>query len=282
MTYYSFRELVGSKIYDSEGLYYGNVCGYELKERVELKACIELSIGDRIPNVEALKNKLRSMGFDIPEDISLEDLVLAARSERVEIPYVEVERRVELSKGYVDLNDVSVIDVIYRRGSELDWRVAVVILKEPREAIYRGYPLPYSSPYVEAIHKAVNKLVVSLSEGIIGYVEDIVFAPSSVGLRVDSNNYRRGAIMWNSFITLLKARGYEEHSKLLLERVGARDRIDIGYYGYVFDLMRKSKAPAEAYSLLNSSVEFEEEVVERYRDISWNSVLKLGDVVIAK
>lgn len=108
--YYSYREIIDAKVYDSEGLYYGYVCGFNLVNKPELKICIEYNIGDRIPDINSLKKELRDKGFEIPEDITLEDLVLTARNEKIEIPYIEVEKRVDFVKGFIGLNEVSIIE----------------------------------------------------------------------------------------------------------------------------------------------------------------------------
>ncbi|MEM0380709.1 MAG: hypothetical protein QW607_07050 [Desulfurococcaceae archaeon] len=280
--YYSYREIIDAKVYDSEGLYYGYVCGFNLVNKPELKICIEYNIGDRIPDINSLKKKLRDKGFEIPEDITLEDLVLTARNEKIEIPYIEVEKRVDFVKGFIGLNEVSIIDTVYRKTSDNDWRLSIILLNKPREAVYRGYPLPYSNPYLEQIEKTIGKLVVNLNEGIIGYVEDIVFAPNDIGLRLNTCHYRRGSINWSNFLTLIKTRGYQEHYNMLVKEIGDRDKLDISYYGYIIHTLRKIKAPAESFNLLNNTLEFEEVIIEKYRDISWNNVLKTGDIIITK
>lgn len=280
--YYSYREIINAKVYDSEGLYYGYVCGLNLVSRPELKICIEYNIGDKIPDIDTLKKNLREKNLEIPEDISLEDLLLAARNEGLEIPYIEVEKRVDFTKSFIELSEVSVIDNIYRKSSDYEWRVSIIVLNKPCEAVYRGYPLPYSNPYIEQIEKTKGKLVVSSSEGIIGYVEDIVIAPNDIGLRIDTCNYRRGHINWSSFLTIFKTRGFEDHYSMLIDSIGNRDKLDISYYGYIVHILRRIKAPVEAFTLLNNTIEFEEEVIEKYRDISWRDVLKTGDIVITK
>ncbi len=282
MSFFSYKEIVNAGIYDSEALYYGSVCGYELKEKPEIKACLTFNIGERIPNVDELKKMLREKGLEVPEDITLEELVITARSEGLEIPYVEVESKISMVKGYVKLEDIVLIDTVYRPGPGYNWRVAVIVLNKPREALYRGLPTPYNKPYIEYAEKTLGKVVVSLSEGILGVVEDIVFAPNNIGLRIEATNYRRGTIFWNNFLALLKTRGYSEHAELLEKNIGSHEKLDIRYYGYIMDLFDKYKAPAEAYTLLNNNIEFEEEIIEKYRDLSWKKILRVGDIIIAE
>lgn len=280
MSFFSYKEIIRAKIYDNEALYYGNVCSYELKDKVKIKACLTFNIGDRVPDINNLKKLLEKKGLEVPEDISLEELIITARNENIEIPYIEVESRVDMVKGFIDLKDIALIDTIYRPGSSYDWRIAIIVLNKPREALYRGLPVPYNKPYLEYAEKTIGKIAVSLSEGILGVVEDIVFAPDELGIRVEVSSYRRGLIYWNNFLALLKTRGYEEHAKLLEKDIGSHEKLDIKYYGYITDLLDKYKAPVEAYTLLNNNIEFEEELLEKYRDISWKKILRIGDIVL--
>ncbi|OYT40968.1 MAG: hypothetical protein B6U89_00615 [Desulfurococcales archaeon ex4484_58] len=282
MSYFSAKELINSDIYDSEGLYYGTLCGLEIGEKPKLKACLIFDIGEYIPDVERLKEKLRERGLEIPEDITLEELVVTARTENIDIPVVEVEKRIEFTKGFLSLDEIRLVDIVYKPGRGNNWRVGVIMLEKPREAVYRGLPTPTSTPYLELLDKVIDKLVVSLSDGIIGYVQDIVFAPKDVGIRVEAVNYRSGNILWNNYLALLEARGYKELVELLRGSIKPAEKLDLNLYGYIHSLLYKYKAPIEAYELLNSNIEFEEMVIEKYRDISWKNVLKVGDIVIVK
>lgn len=280
--YYSFKEAVNAYIYDSEALYYGNLCGFEISGKPFIKACIVFKIGEYIPDIDELRRRLRDKGLEVPEDISLEELVITARSEGIDIPTKVVDRVVEMVKGYIGLEDVALIDIVYRKDLGRNWRIAVVVLNKPREAVYRGLPTPFNEPSYDLLNKVYRKLVVSYRDGVIGYVDDVVFSSHGVGLRVSCINYRSGSILWNNYLALLQTRGETSLANILRENIGSSERIDLGMYGYIYSLLEKHNAPDNAYEMLNNSIEFEEEFVEKYRDVGWSDVLKIGDVILVK
>ncbi len=280
--YYSYRELVEAKIYDNTGLYYGYLCGYSISEKPLLKACIGFNVGDYIPDADKIREMLRSKGLEVPKDLTLEELVLAARNEGIEIPYIEVKKHVDFVKGYIPLEDTVLIDVVYRRVRKGDSRVAVIILNNPREALFRGLPDSINYPRLEYIDKSIGKLVISLKNGVLGYVEEIVFSSEGIGLRINSENYRSGSILWNKFLSLARMRGFGDIVSNLESRIGSSERIDLRSYGYVYSLLKTFNAPETLYELLNESMEFEEIIVEKYIDLSWSDVLRIGDIIVAK
>jgi sporulation protein YlmC with PRC-barrel domain len=280
--YYSYKELVDAKIYDNTGLYYGYLCGYDIAEKPLLKACIGFNVGDYIPDTDKIREMLRSRGLEVPKDLTLEELVLAARNEGVEIPYIEVKKHVDFVKGYIPLENTSMIDVVYRRVHKGDSRIAVIILNNPREALFRGLPDSINYPRLEYIDKSIGKLVVSLKNGVLGYVEEIVFSSEGVGLRINSENYRSGSILWNKFLSLARMRGFKDLVSNLESRIGSSERIDLRNYGYIYSLLKTFNAPETLYELLNESIEFEEIIVEKYVDLPWSDVLRIGDIILAK
>lgn len=280
--YYSYREVIDAKIYDSTGLYFGDLCGFSINEKPLLKACLKFNVGDMVPDINRLKGLLEERGLEIPQDLTLEELVLTARNEGLEIPMKKVVSKVEFVKAFIDLDDVLLIDVVYRRVYRGNSRIAVILLKSPREAKYRGLPLPINNPYIELIDKTIGKLVVSTSNGIIGYVSEVVFSPGKVGLRIESENYRSGVILWNNFLSILETRGFSELGNLLRNNIGEHERLDLHLYGYIYHLLETYKAPSQVFELLNSNLEFEELLVEKYQDIEWDNILKIGDIIIAK
>lgn len=280
--FYSFREVIDAKIYDSTGLYYGDLCGFSVDEKPVLKACLKFNVGEHVPDIDKLRKKLEEIGLEIPEELTLEELVLTARNEGLEIPVKRVVSRVEFVKGFIDLSDILLIDVIYRRAHKGNSRTAVVLLNSPREAKYRGLPLPINDPYLELIDKTIGKLAVSISRGILGYVNEIVFSPGKIGLRVDMENYRNGVILWNNFLSILDTRGFSEICELLGNNIGESEKLDLKQYGYIYHLLETYRAPSQVFELLNANLEFEEIIIEKYQDIGWDEILKIGDIIITK
>lgn len=280
MSYYTFREVINAKIYDSEALFYGYLCGLEIREKPFLKVCLSFRTGEYVPDVEKLKIELKARGLDIPESATIEELIGIARSEGVKIPYLKIDSKLELVKSYVSLDDVAIIDYCFKPGLETDLRVAIVVLNKPREAKYRGLEPPLNQPSLELLSKARGRVAVSVSEGILGFVDEIVFKPGDYGLRLDSNIRRRGFIKWSGFLTILETQGYADLSKYLKGAVSPLDTLDLKYYGLITSILSKQNADDKVVKALNDTVVFEEEYVEEYIDISWSRILKIGDIVL--
>ncbi|MEM0381015.1 MAG: hypothetical protein QXT88_01200 [Desulfurococcaceae archaeon] len=280
MKYYTFMEVINAEIYDSEALFYGYLCGLEIRNKPFLKVCLSFKTGEYVPDVEKLKNELRTRGLDIPESATVEELIGIARSEGIKIPYLKIPSKLELVKSYVSLDDVALIDYCFKPGLESGLRIAIVVLNKPREAKYRGLEPPLNQPSLELVNKAKGKIAVSISEGILGFVDEIVFKPGDYGLRLDSNIRRRGFIKWSSFLTILETLGYVDLSKYLRGAVSPLDILDLKYYGLIMSVLNKQNIDEKLVKALNDNVVFEEEYVEEYIDISWNRILKIGDIVL--
>lgn len=282
MKYYVYNELLNAKIYDCEALHYGYICGYEVRNKPLLKACLFFNVGEYVPDVDTLRIEIKSRGIEVPEEAPLEDLVAIARSEGIKIPYVVVRSRLEMVKGFLDLNDVAVIDVCYKPELGYDNRVAVVILNKPREARYRGFDTPLNNPIPEQLPKIKGKLVVSLDKGILGFADEVVFTPGDYGLRVDSKFYRSGYIQYGNIITVLESRGLVEVANALKSKIMPRSTVDLRYYGLIHDTLTRFNLGEEYLNLLIENTRFEEEYTDEHVDISWNNILKIGDVVLTK
>lgn len=282
MKFYVYDELLNAKIYDSEALHYGYVCGYEIRNKPFLKACLFFNVGEYVPDVETLRMEIKSKGIEIPEDSSLEDLVAIARSEGIKVPYLVVKSRLEMVKGFIDLNDVAVMDVGYKPELGYECRVAVVVLNKPREAKYRGLDTPINNPTPERLLKIKGKLVVSLSKGILGFADEIVFTPGGYGIRIDSKLCRSGYINYGNIITVLESRGLIEVVNSLKSRIVPRSTVDLRFYGLIYDTLTRFNLGEEYLNLLIENTHFEEEYVDEYIDIGWNNILKIGDIVLVK
>lgn len=280
MSYYTFSEIINAKIYDSEALFYGYLCGLEIRDKPYLKVCLSFKTGEYVPDLNSLRIELKSRGLDIPESATIEELIGIARSEGVKIPYVKIDSKLELTKSFIALDEVATIDYCFRPGAESDLRIAIIILNKPREARYRGLEPPLNQPSLDVLSKARGRVVVSISEGILGFVEEIVLKPGDFGLRLDSNIRRRGYIKWKDFLSTLEAQGLSDLSKYLRGAVSPLDTLDLKYYGIVLDTLSRRSGDEKLVKILNNNVVFEEEYIEEYIDISWSRVLKIGDIVV--
>ncbi len=281
--FFSFEELRNATVIDSEGYVYGYVGNIELRDdRVELVVYVRYRVRDLAPDVPRLVSVLRSRGIDVDESTPLEVLVSLARREGVDVPIREVERDLELVKGFVGIDEVELIDVArIQRGSNIE-ELRVVLLSTPREARYRGIPIESTVARV-SIRSILGKLVVSKSRGILGYAEEVVCAPKTVGVRVYRSKGCVGYINWINFLTTLKRMGRRE---LFEELAKFRDpyrfsRIELTLLNDVKKLIEDLGGGREVMELLERSVVVEQERRE-YVDVPLSKVLKVGDVVVVE
>ncbi len=282
MSYYLVEEIHDAMIIDSEALLYGYVCGDELRdEKPVIKACIKLSVHDTVPDTELLRKMLTEAGYTVPEDATLEYLVLAARSEGLEIPYREVTEPHVLVKGFVSVDEIEVIDTVYDLGREE--QVAVVLLRSPREARYRGRPVARQEtpPPVSPKH-VKGKLVVDKRRGVLGYAEAISYGPGSYALRIGGELVHEGYINWDGYLAELRSRGWDKLAKLLSDMYSETRyaRLPISLYNYIRWILLENKA-GEAAALLARYVEAEKwSLLEETINVPWPNVVRIGDVII--
>lgn len=218
--FFSAEELGGARVFDSEGLFYGLFDGYVVRGGVLfLRVVVEVSARQPVVDVDRLVEALRDRGVRVRPGEPLEVLVARARELGVDVPYRSAESRVRLLKALVPVSEVAVVDS--RRlvhGSE-EVVEKVIVLRTPREARYRGRKPVLERPGVPPLEEIRGRLVVSLSEGVLGYVEDLVIGPGEPGLRVSRSEGVSGYINWLGFLNSLKKRGFSRYMRGLLSIV---------------------------------------------------------------
>ncbi len=281
--FYSLAELRGAIIVDSEGLIYGLLDDLRfLPDDVLLVAVVEASARDLVVDRDRLVEELRSRGVEVGGEDTLEYLVARAREEGLDIPVREAVRPMKLVKGFISIREVLWADkATLRKGEDLR-EVKVILLKTPREARFRGIRAQetLSIPKPEELK---GKLVLSLSEGILGYAGDIVIGPGEPGLRAYKGMGVEGYINWLAFLSRLKKSGHRElYERLADYRDPLRNtRLDISLLGEVKRLLRELEAPPAVLGLLEQHVD-RRPVLGSYRDIPWSKVRKIRDVIIVE
>jgi sporulation protein YlmC with PRC-barrel domain len=284
LNFYSLDELRDAEVYDSEGLFYGVLDGLVFRdETMFLRVALEFSSKQPIVDVERLTSMLRERGVQVSSGDPLEYLVARAREEGVDIPYRTADKRVRLTKALVPIDEVAVVDVKkLQRGLE-EKTVKIVVLRTPREARYRGRAASHEKPGVPSPEDIRGKLVVSLSEGVLGYAEDIVIGPGTPGLRVSRGQGVMGYINWIAFLNALKRQGYIDVYEKLAEY---RDpltapRLDISLLPSIERLLVEVKASKKIKSLLEEYI-VRQPLRESFKDLAWGRVLKINDIILVK
>ncbi len=272
MRFYSINELMNANVYDSEALFFGKVCGLAVKNgRVTLKICVEIETDNVYPDYEKLANIL---GIKEKEsEASLEELVALAREKGLDIPYRRAKQNISLLKSFIEPNEIKLISMSQTPSGKL----VAIVLATPREARYKGRGRG-SEPVLDP-DMIMDKLVISLEKGILGYAKEIVVGPGEPGLRCESLE-RRGEIKWLAFLRRLKEKGYSKLYEALTEW---RDplinrKLPLALLDDVKRIIMKHKH-GDALNILE---EYIEESPLTFHDVPWSSVLKIGDIILTK
>ena len=265
-------EYIGALVYDSVGLLYGRVCGVETSSTIALRICVTVETDSTVPDTEKLRSLLEARDVKVPQDAGLEALVSIARELGLDIPLRLVEEEVELVKSLVEPRGIAVVD-------RMEAGQLVVVLNEPREALFRGLPGGPAKPRLVP-GLVEGKHVVSMSRGYLGTVKTIVIGAGGVGLRVVKK--LSPYIAWFAFLTELERRGYTSLARRLAEEVAdplARKRLPVSETPRVRSVLDALSAPREAYQLLERSLRYEH---EETHDVEWERVKSVGDAVITE
>jgi len=273
---YSESELLNASVYDLYGLYYGYVCGFNYtSDRVLVKICIKYGSKDTVPDTDVLKKRLLEKGFNVETD-SLEYIVTYAREIGLNIPYKTVEREIVLVKSYIAPREILVIDKAYGAG----FAGYIVLLKKPREAIYRGWRDEPRKPSPKPEYVS-GKHVVSITRGYLGIAKEIVVAPSEHGLRIFRAGSGAGYVSWIRFLNDIKSRGFIEEYNVLSRYMDPlkHRRIELSQLNKVVNDLKNMGVREDLINMINQYIEEESGM---YMDIGWSEIMYVNDIIVVR
>ena len=274
--YYLPSEIMGARIYDSIGLYYGLFDGIRVeRDMVYLVAVIVAEARERVVDVDRLKAMLVDRGYSVG-GLTVEVLVNMARGEGLDIPYRIAESRVKLLKGLIPSSEVAAVG----RRSVMGGDLTVILLNTPREARYRGLseaPVKDRFPPEEEIR---GKPVISTSRGLLGIVHGYVIGPGGPGLRVGPGVEEIGYINWLGFLDHVKQvnrRLYEELADSIDPYMNPR--IPLSRLEGVRSLI---KGDDRVEKLLDKYIVLRQVKPGSHVNIPWSDVISIGDAIITR
>jgi len=280
--FFSLDEIRDAMVIDSEGFIYGYVKDLQvLEEDVGLAVYISSRVNEPVVDVEKLQSILSSRA-SLRGDEPLELLVSLARRDGLDIPYKVAEKEVKWLKGFVPVSEIQLIDIKRTSVDNIDSLIKVILLKTPREAIFRGLPARGSKP-VYRVDQVLNKIVVSMSRGVLGIAKEVVVGAGEIGFRVYRVRSFKKVVNWIAFTAQVKKLGFKEAYERLVE---FRDpyrfsKLDVSIAKDVEEVLKDLKEKDKVVVLLQEFVEVEPGAIE-FEDISSSDVVKVGDVVISK
>jgi hypothetical protein len=216
--FYDPQELLEALVVDSEGLVYGRVGGFRFsQDGVFVQVYTVVRASEKVVDAGRLAEELRRRGVQVGEGWPLDLLVRRAREEGLREVFREAEREYKLLKGEVRLEEVVLIDEqeVDNPATGSREKVKVLVLSTPREAEFRGLKLLRQPvPPLEELLR--GKLCISLSSGVLGYVDRVVVGPGLLGLRVCRRRGER-VVRWAAFMSQLRFMGEEELYRRLSE-----------------------------------------------------------------
>jgi|UniRef100_A0A7J2U4C5 sporulation protein YlmC with PRC-barrel domain len=280
--FFSLDEIRDAMVIDSEGFIYGYVKDLQvLEEDVGLAVYISSRVNEPVVDVEKLQSILSSRA-SLRGDEPLELLVSLARRDGLDIPYKVAEKEVKWLKGFVPVSEIQLIDIKRTSVDNIDSLIKVILLKTPREAIFRGLPARGSKP-VYRVDQVLNKIIVSMSRGVLGIAKEVVVGAGEIGFRVYRVRSFKKVVNWIAFTAQVKRLGFKEAYERLVE---FRDpyrfsKLDVSIAKDVEEVLKDLKEKDKVVVLLQEFVEVEPGAIE-FEDISFSDVVKVGDVVISK
>jgi hypothetical protein len=280
--FFSLDEIRDAMVIDSEGFIYGYVKDLQvLEEDVGLAVYISSRVNEPVVDVEKLQSILSSRA-SLRGDEPLELLVSLARRDGLDIPYKVAEKEVKWLKGFVPVSEIQLIDIKRTSVDNIDSLIKVILLKTPREAIFRGLPARGPKP-VYRVDQVLNKIIVSMSRGVLGIAKEVVIGAGEIGFRVYRVRSFKKVVNWIAFTAQVKRLGFKEAYERLVE---FRDpyrfsKLDVSIAKDVEEVLKDLKEKDKVVVLLQEFVEVEPGAIE-FEDISSSDVVKVGDVVISK
>jgi sporulation protein YlmC with PRC-barrel domain len=280
--FFSLDEIRDAMVIDSEGFIYGYVKDLQvLEEDVGLAVYISSRVNEPVVDVEKLQSILSSRA-SLRGDEPLELLVSLARRDGLDIPYKVAEKEVKWLKGFVPVSEIQLIDIKRTSVDNIDSLIKVILLKTPREAIFRGLPARGPKP-VYRVDQVLNKIIVSMSRGVLGIAKEVVIGAGEIGFRVYRVRSLKKVVNWIAFTAQVKRLGFKEAYERLVE---FRDpyrfsKLDVSIAKDVEEVLKDLKEKDKVVVLLQEFVEVEPGAIE-FEDIPSSDVVKVGDVVISK
>jgi sporulation protein YlmC with PRC-barrel domain len=280
--FFGLDEIKDAMVVDSEGFIYGYVKDFQVVEDdVKLAVYISSKVNELVVDVEKLISIL-STKASLRGDEPLELLVSIARRDGLDIPYKVAEKEFVWLKGFVSVSEIQLIDVKRVSVDDTDSIIKMVLLKTPREALFRGIPIQNAKP-IYRVDQVLNKIVVSISRGVLGIAKEVVVGAGEIGFRIYRVRSFKNVVNWISFVAQVKKLGFRDaYEKLVEFRDPYRfSKLDISVVKNVEEILNDLKEKDKVMTILQEFIEVESGATE-FEDIPFNDIVKVGDIVISR
>ncbi len=263
--FYDEKELRGAVVVDSEGLIYGKISKISIEEK-GVKLCVGIDVMAEVEEID-IKGLGELLKDKVPKRAEDEEIISLAKSLGIEIPKKLVRKELSHEKGIVPVEEIACI----AEGDD----TRVIVLSTPREAMYRG--VGEKNPEYTDLNNIKGKMVISLSGEVLGKAMEVVVSARKPGIRVRRLSAKK---MVNWLRLLRDLRREQRDTALRLEEKldpYKNPKIPLEEAEKVVSMLKDEGIDP---SLLDNYVE--EPEGRSYVDIPWDSIIKIGDVVLLR
>lgn len=187
-----------------------------------------------------------------------------------------IDRREE--KGTVTLNEVKTMKVTVIGKEKWTKAVKVILLHEPKEAVFRKIPVQKKVPY-RSTDVLKDKLVLDSDGKALGYLDSVVLFQDMPGIRVYVSKVS-GQVSLNLLARYLEESGKSDAAALLRKHFA--DYPDSHRYTFSLDELDDFMHSTKLSFVLPENAITNQGTRDFVADIPWNEIHKIGDVVLLK
>jgi len=301
---YREDELLDALVIDSEGYVYGKVGKIKISEdevlllvneyKPDVKTVVDVAslkeellkgakknFGSRLRRMTLsdilAKDVRKDLGLGLDDQLADEHFLKYAERLGIPIRYTKVASERKDQKGAVSLNEIKTIKTTVIGREKGTTVIRVILLREPKEAAFRGIPVQENAPY-RSTEAVKDKLVLETNGQALGYVDSVVLFDSMPGIRVYVS--KTGGLVNLSLLTrYLEESGQSDVADLMRKQLM---NPELNRYNAeieeVEDFMRQTRLSFRVPEKIISSHHTREFVA----DIPWNNIHKIGDVILLK
>ncbi len=296
---YREDELLEATVIDSEGYIYGRVGKINVDEdkitliiyeskpdtrtvvdvdalKEELLKNVNVTVGAKLqrllPREILLRNMRRELGLEAREPLTDQHYLKYAERLGIPISHKRVKAERKEPKGSIDLHEIKTIRISMISTGQEEKVIKIIILRDPREAMFRRIPVQEKIPYRDT--KVIqDKLVLDASSVALGYVDSVVFFRETPGIRVYLHKTEERVDM------AALRRHLDETGKSPVARIIERY--------FTWDTVRRDELEVfmqktKLTFTLPDNLLLTKQVKKLVMDVPWEVVHKIGDVVMLR
>jgi sporulation protein YlmC with PRC-barrel domain len=187
-----------------------------------------------------------------------------------------VDRKEE--KGTITLNDIKTIRISVIGKEKWTKVVKIILLHEPKEAMFRKIPTQEKVPY-RTTETIKDKLVLDADGNALGFVDSVILFQDTPGVRVYVSK-PSGRVSISLFTRYLEEIGRSDFAALVRKRF--MEYPESHRYTATVEELEDFMSQMKLSFKLPENVMTSQDTREFVADIPWSEINKIGDVILLK